>query len=286
MSVVRARAQILAAALLFSTGGAAIKAVSFTPFQVAGLRSLIAAGALYLLLPATRVAPTLRMIGVALAYAATLILFVLATRMTTAANAIFLQSTAPLYVLLLGPRLLRERGDRGALLLLGALVVGVGLFFLGTEPPRQSAPDPLRGNLLAALSGVTWALTVLGLRLLGRVGGGGASAAAAALGNVAAFLLCLPFAWPLPIPGDARSWAGIAYLGVFQVSLAYVFLTAGLRRLPALEVSLLLLIEPALNPLWAWLWQGERPGTLALCGGALILGATTLKTILSSGEAS
>lgn len=289
-----ARLAILAAALLFSTGGAAIKAVRFSSWQVAGLRSGVAGLVLLMLVPAARRGLRLRVLPVAVAYAATLVLFALANKLTTAANSIFLQATAPLYILLLAPLVLRERAGRDALWQMAALLCGIALFFVGAEPARATAPDPLRGNLLAAASGVTWALTVMGLRWLGR---GPARAgdqpgdqpgappgdsqpgalAAVVLGNLLAFLLCLPMAWPLPL-SDARSWALVGYLGVFQVALAYIFMNAGLRHLVALEVSLLLLAEPALSPLWAWAVHGERPGALALAGGALIIAATTIKT--------
>jgi drug/metabolite transporter (DMT)-like permease len=160
--------------------------------------------------------------------------------------------------------------------------VGLTLFFLGAEAPAVTAPNPGRGNLLAALSGVTWALTICGLRWLGAHGGpetrdGGAAHRAVVAGNALAFLACLP--WILPLGAHrAADWTMILYLGVVQIGLAYVCMTGGLRHVPALEASVLLLVEPALNPLWAWLVHGEMPGPWALAGGALILGATLLKT--------
>jgi drug/metabolite transporter (DMT)-like permease len=100
--------------------------------------------------------------------------------------------------------------------------------------------------------------------------------AAAVLGNVFAALFCLPFLRsPALVP--AADWAALAYLGVFQVGLAYVFLTRGVAKLPAIDATLLLLVEPALNPVWAWFAHGERPSPLALAGGALILGSTAAK---------
>jgi drug/metabolite transporter, DME family len=104
----------------------------------------------------------------------------------------------------------------------------------------------------------------------------GSAAVAVVAGNVIAFLTALPFALPFGshTPGD---WALIGYLGVFQIALAYVLVTRALTTMPALEASLILLIEPVLNPVWAWLFQGERPGAWALLGGGIILGATALK---------
>ena len=130
---VRNRLLLLAAATLFSTGGAAIKAASITSWQVASFRSGIAALALMLLVPAARRGWTWKLAPVGLAYAATLVLFVLSTRLTTGANAIFLQSTAPLYLLLLAPLLLHEHIRRGDLFFIGAIGVGMALVLLGGQ---------------------------------------------------------------------------------------------------------------------------------------------------------
>ncbi len=135
------------------------------------------------------------MLGVGLAYAATLILFVLSNKLTTSASAIYLQSTAPLYVLLLSPWLLRERIRSRDVVFMIALACGLGLFFVGFDPVSATAPNPKLGNILAMASGLTWALTVMGLRALGR-GGESWGPAAAFWGNIFAALLCLPLACP------------------------------------------------------------------------------------------
>lgn len=272
------RLQVLAAALLFSTGGAAIKACSFDGLQVASLRSGIAALALPLLLGAARRGwgrPRTWLVGVA--YAATLVLFVTSTKLTTAANAIFLQSTAPLWILALGPWLLAERFRGRDLAFLGVAAAGLAALFAGTAPPSATAPDPATGNLLALASSVTWALTIVGLRWLERSGERGGLAAAAA-GNLVAFVVVLPWAWPIPAAG-ALDWLTLGWLGVFQIGLAYLFLTRGLGRVAALEASLLLLVEPVLNPLWTWLVHNENPGGWPVAGGALVLAAITVKAL-------
>lgn len=294
-----ARLKILGAALLFSTGGLAIKATALTGWQVAGYRSGVAALFLWLALPAARRRWTWPAVGVGAAYAATMILFVVANKLTTAAATIFLQSTAPLYLLLLGPLVLDEPVRRRDLTYMAVLAAGLGMFFVGVEPPSDTAPDPLTGNLLATAAGVTWALTVLGLRLLGRseeeqaVGAGAAAASrvqahgggglAVLVGNVLAFGFCLPWALGLfggaPVEPAAADVAVVAYLGVVQIGVAYVLLTAALRRVPALEAALLLLTEPVLNPVLAWLGLGERPGPWSLAGGAVILAATAVRTL-------
>ena len=285
LSSARARLAVVAAAALFSTGGAAIKATELTSWQVAGFRSGIAALAVLLLVPASRRGWSWRTPVVGVAYAATLLLFVLANKLTTSANAIFLQSTAPLYLLLLGPLLLHEpirRRDLGFMLVIGA---GLVCFFVGTDPPARTAPDPPAGNLLALASSFTWALTLLGLRWLGRTGApaddGSASLAAVVAGNAIAFAIALPFALPVGQHG-LGDWATVTYLGAIQIGLAYVLLTRGMRQVPVFEASILLLCEPVLNPVWSWLVHAERPGPWALLGGAAILGATLVKTWLDT----
>lgn len=268
------RYQLILAAALFSTGGLAIKAIALNNWQIASVRSAIAAVAMAILLPEARRHWKLSLAGPALAYAVMLILFVSSTKLTTAANAIFLQATAPLYLVFLGPLLLKEptrREDWLTLLVLGA---GVSLFFLGEPVAQSTAPQPLLGNILAAASGFTWALVLISLRARGRsdpAGNQGMQVVVA--GNLLAALLCLPFAWPLPV-ASRLDWGLLIYLGVFQIGIGYLAMTRGMRQVRALEASMILLLEPVLNPIWTWLVLGERPGALALAGGALILSGT------------
>jgi drug/metabolite transporter (DMT)-like permease len=270
------RLQILGAALLFSTGGAAIKTTTLTAWQVASFRSGLAAAVLLLVMPAWRRFWEPRTLLVGACYAATMILYVTANKLTTAANTIFLQSTAPIYVLLLGPRLLGERVRPADLVFTATLASGMVMFFVGIDEPLVTAPDPLRGNLLGALAGLTWALTILGLRWLGRgdeEGGGDSAGRSVVAGNLIACLAALSFALPVrdATPTDL---VVVFYLGAFQIGLAYVWMARGIRRVPALEASLLLLLEPVLNALWAWWVHGERPGPWSLAGCTIILVAT------------
>lgn len=273
---------MIGAALLFSTGGAAIKGTGFEGIggglEIACLRSGIGAIAIALVLPASRRGWTWRTWAVGTTYAATVILFVLANKQTTSANAIFMQSTAPLYVLLAGLVVLRERVRGQDVAVMLVLVTALSLFAISPGEELATAPRPWLGNALALASGVTWAATLLGLRWIGRgTGGTGAAAGASVAGNVIAAAVCLPAA--LPPSGDAVDWLLIAYLGVVQIGLAYVLLTTAVRHLAAFEVSLLLLVEPALNPVWAWAIHGETPNAAAALGGVLILGATAAKVI-------
>lgn len=269
--MVRPRVYVALAALLFSTGGSAIKLSSLSSLQIAGLRSAIAAAVLFAFVPSWR-RLDVRSLLVGAAFAATMILFVTANRLTTAANAIFLQTTAPLYVLVLGPLLLRERPRRADLPVAAMIGCGALLFFVGADTPLATAPNPAAGNLSAAASGVTWALTVVGLRWLGRgnVGISDAAGSAVVWGNTLAFLICAPFLWSLA-DASATDWAVVLYLGVFQISLAYIFLVRGVRGARALDVALLLVLEPVLGTLLAWAVHGEMLGPWAAIGALVIL---------------
>ena len=274
----RSRLAVLAAALLFSTGGVAIKGTALSAFQVAGLRSGVAALALLLLLPESRRGFGWDLLPAAFAYAGTLTCFVIATKLTTSAAAIFLQSTAPIWVLLLAPVLVREPIRARDLPYVGAAAVGLLLVFLGSRATVATAPNPLLGNIAALVSGLFYALLMISLRRLARDTDRDRSLPATVLGNALALALCAPFAFPVG-PIVAHDLASILYLGVLQIGLAYWFFSRALRRLPALEASLLILLEPVLNPLWTWWVLGERPAPLALGGGALMVAALAAKAL-------
>jgi drug/metabolite transporter (DMT)-like permease len=270
-----------------------------TAWQRAGLRSLVAVVFLLLVWPQARRGYSRKALIFSLFYAGTLACFVAANTYTTSANAIFLQSTAPLYVLLLSPLVLGEKVQRGDLLFMGALAVGLvlcfgGGYWWGGPHVQATAPRPLLGNAFGLVSGILWACTIVGLRWFGRRSDGAPGAkgeaqdsvgagASVVLGNLACFAVCLLIG---AFTGDGifhgvttlapTSYAVLAFLGVFQVGLAYVFITRGMSRVPAMEASLLLLVEPTFNPIWSFLVLHERPGPWSLAGGAVILGATAL----------
>lgn len=312
--------QAIVAGILFSTGGAAVKATELDAWQVAGTRSVIAAAVLLFAIPAARrwaggvggasgVAAAfgwwrsparrrafLLTLGTGCCYCLTLVLFVHAAKRTTAAETIFLQSTAPLFVLLLSPFLLRERPDGRQLLFVPLFGAGLVMAFFGGADAAATAPDPRTGNVLATFCGLAYGLTLIGLRAADRrppsagrgagTSGGTSSAgdadavrapgiAAAACGNVIVCLACLPVMAPLgsAAPGDLFI---VAYLGLFQVALAYVFVTRATRVLQAPVVALLLLLEPALTPVWAMWFHGEQPHLLTWLGGGVVALATVL----------
>ncbi len=274
---------LVMAAVLFSTGGAAIKAVELSGWQVASFRSGIAAFVLLLVLPEARRGWGWRATLVGVAYAATMVLFVLANRQTTSANAVFIQSTSPIYLVFLGPLLLAERTTRHDVLFLLPLLGGLALFLIGAQDPLKTAPNPQLGNIFAALSGFSWALTTIGLRWLGvRQPGQGSPLAAMVAGNLIAFLAVLPMAWPVATGVPASSWLILGYLGVFQIALPYSFVARAIGQVRALDAALIFLIEPAFNPVFAWLVHREVPGTWPMVGALVILGTSLVRAIVES----
>ncbi len=269
----KSRLYLLTAAALWSTAGAGLKLCALSAAQIAGARSLVAGLFLLLAVREARRWPSRRMLLATGAYAATVILFVLANKLTTAANAIFSPDTAPLWVLVFSAWLLHERPGRGELLAIPVYGAGLALFFFD-----DLSPGRLAGNLVALASGLSFALLIVGMRLAREDG-----KAALALGNLLAAVLALPF-WgtgPSPRPVDL---ALVVYLGVFQLGLAYVCFGRGIQQVPALEASLLVLLEPVLNPIWTFLFAGERPGPWALAGAAVVVAATVWRTLATAFE--
>jgi drug/metabolite transporter (DMT)-like permease len=266
------RLQLLAAAVLFSTGGAALKATRLGTWEVAGFRAVLGGLTVLALVPAARHGFSRGALAVGAVYAASGFLYVGANKATTAASMIFLQSTSPLYIAVLGHWLLHERVRRRDLVFMAALALGLALLIRGTPLPSRTAPNPWLGNVLALLCGVTVALMMVGLRWLGRAGGSGGPAAVV-LGNVLIVGVAMPLAWPPPALG-ARDAAVLLWLGVFQIGAAYALMLAGLRHVPALQATLLMFIEPVLSPIWAFLAHGEQAGPWTIAGGAIVLAAT------------
>ena len=266
--MLKSRLLLLAAAVLWSTAGAAIKSCGLDAIQIAGARSLVAGVFLLLLVRDARARPDRRVLLVGAVYAVTVVLFVVATKLTTAANAIFIQDSAPLWVLVLSPWLLGERPTRGELLAIPIFGLGLGLFFMDELTPGQAL-----GNLTALASGAAFALSIVGLRILRERG-----PAALAWGNLLAALATLPLWGRGPAP-TATDLALLLYLGVFQLGLAYLCFSRGVTGTPAIEASLLILLEPVLNPIWTYLVTGERMGRWAVAGGGVVLLATAWRTV-------
>jgi len=263
---------VAGAAVLWSTGGLFIKLAPMPALAVACGRSLIA-GLFYLAL----LRPNLRLARwtTAAAYAACIITFVSATKLTTAANAIFLQYTGPAYVLVLSPFLLDEPFRPIDGLCVALSLAGMSLFFVG-----QIEAGQLSGNLLAIASGVFFAFVVVLLRREAKSGSGNALPSTA-LGNLVAAAVTLP--WALKAAPEMLSLRGggvLLYLGIVQLGLAYLLFVRGVRRVPAAEASLISMLEPVLNPVWVLIGFGERPGPWAIVGGAIVIAAVVIRTLI------
>tara|TARA_B100001142_G_scaffold75722_2_gene76483 strand:+ start:1093 stop:1950 length:858 start_codon:yes stop_codon:yes gene_type:complete len=275
--VLRDRLNVVIGGVLFSTGGVAIKAATLTGWQLSCFRSFVAGVAVLLLVPNARHGWSWRSLVVAVPYAATFTLFTLANKLTTAANAIFLQDTAPFYILLLGPLLLGERIRRNDIALMLALIIGLGLIFNSIQNSSEIATNPELGNLLATCAGLSWALTVIGLRWIAIRSKKHKEQPEAAVvtGCFLASLMAVFFSFPVE-SSTTVDWLIIFYLGVFQIGLAYSLIAKGIRSISALETSLLLLVEPVFSPIWAWLLLAENPGFLSILGGSIVISATAI----------
>ncbi len=268
--MIRARLFVIAAAVCFATGGTAIKLSGLTGWQISCFRSATAVLILSLLMPKWRAWRKPPCLTVGIAFGATFVLFVVSNTLTTAANAIFLQYSSVLYMLALGPRWLGEPNRRSDFVLIALLAAGMLLLFAGRDVASETAPDPTTGNMLAAAAGITWALTLMGLRWLAtRSDLEDGSGAAVISGNAIACVISLPMAFPVEQIA-AIDWGVIAFLGAIQIALPYVFLTRGMQELRALEVSLLLLVEPLASSFFAWGVHGEAPSLVSLGGCGLI----------------
>ena len=270
---------VLAAALLWSTGGVFIKKTTLSADELSFGRSLLAAATVALFTRRDGFGIN-RVTGLAaVLYAILLFLFVLANKLTTAANAIFLQYTAPVYILLFGPLLYRGEKLRARdVAVVAVCMAGMSLFFVGELRPRD-----VSGNLAALASGLCFAFFML---LLRHPRAGEVNRASSVLyGNLLLALVTAPAFFRgtnggVLAPADA---AIVLYLGIVQIGLAYTLFTQGIARgVRPLDAGIVGYIEPVLNPIWVFLFVGERPSQWALVGGAIILAAVAVHTLRSA----
>lgn len=259
----RAVALLVLVAVLWSLGGVLIKLVDWNPVAIAGTRSAIAIPVVMLCAGRPHWPLSRLQWGGAFAYAGTVMLFVAATRLTTAANAIFLQYTAPIYVALLAPLILHERSRRSDWFVIATALGGIVLFFFD-----RLTLEGTWGNVLALLSGFSFAILVILLRQERSR----SPMQVILLGNILTALLGLPFVVGAGLP-DAHAWLPLTALGLLQLGLSYVLYSVAIRHVTALEATLVTLAEPVLNPVWVMLAVGERPGPWAIVGGAVVLAA-------------
>lgn len=270
---------VVIAVALWSTGGLFIKFTSLDAVSVNFGRALFAAITVAIFTFRKGLGLSWFTIIPSLLYAATLSSFVYANKTTTAANAIFLQYTAPLYILIAAPFILKERFRPKDLVTVVLCLGGMTLFFLEPDASTALAPDPFSGNIAGLVSGVCFGLYFVTLRHPRSLERN--PALSVFYGNVIIVIAMLPFLIVYPPEVSGIDLTAVAYLGVFQIGVAYILFTNGLARgVRSLDASIIGFIEPLLNPVWVLLFLGERPSRWALLGGAIILSGVLLHTYL------
>lgn len=260
---------LVGASILWSLGGLLIKSINWNPLAIAGARSGIAVLVMLIYQRKFHFQWSVTRILGALAYAGTVTLFVTATKLTTAANAILLQYTAPIYTAIFGAWILKEKANKLDWLTIGIVLGGMSLFFVD-----KLSFGNISGNICGILSGIAFALTAIFLRKQKD----DSPLDSIILGNILTFLIGLPFMLQsVPSPS---SWLPLVMLGVFQLGISYILYASAFRYVTALEAILIPIIEPILNPLWVFLVFGEIPGPWALLGGFIVLAAVTTRCVM------
>jgi drug/metabolite transporter (DMT)-like permease len=261
---------LLLAALGWSLAGVLFKLVDWPPLAAAGGRGLVSA--LFLIAVSGR---KLRFtwsplqLGTAFVYAGCTVLFAIANKMTTAANAILLQYTAPVWIALFGAWLLNERATRADWLTIAASFAGMALFLY-----EGLQLNNLAGILVALASGIFFAAMIMLLRKQKD----GSPIESIILGNLLGFVISLPVMWTAGVPSTG-SIVALVVLGVVQLGIPYLLYARAIPHVTALEGALIPVIEPILNPVWVMLFIGERPSPLSLLGGVIVVGAVTWRAI-------
>ncbi|KPU43046.1 EamA-like transporter family protein [Oxobacter pfennigii] len=251
---------LVIAALMWSTGGVLIKLVNWNPIAISGLRSAIAALVILCVIKKPKISFSFYQIAGAVAYTSTLILFVTANKMTTAANAILLQYTAPIYVAIFSAWFLKEKITLLDWFTIFAVIGGMVLFFMDSVTAGN-----LTGNILAILSGICFAA----LAMLMRKQKNESPLESIFIGNIMIALVSIPFMFKT-MP-DTKSLIGLFILGVFQIGIPYIFYSYAIKNVTALEAVLIPVLEPVLNPVWVFLVVGEIPGVWSVVGGIIVL---------------
>jgi drug/metabolite transporter (DMT)-like permease len=262
---------LLAAAILWSLGGVLIKCIEWSPIAIAGSRSLIAIIVIGLVMPGVFKKISWSTLPGAVAYAGTVILFVVATKLTSAANAIFLQYTAPVYIAIISPWILHERTKPLDWLLIFVALCGVALFFVD-----QLSLAGISGVIAALGSGMSFAwLTVFMRRQRSE-----SPEAIVLLGNLLTSLCGLP--WMFPLANIERNGIWILLLGILQLAIPYLLYSRAIKHIRALDAAIISIIEPILNPIWVILIRGEHASFWSIIGGTIVLTTSLLRSFLAS----
>lgn len=258
----------LSAAILWSFGGLLVKLVDLNPIAIAGIRSLIASFIIFPFLKKSALKLTWNKALGAISYTSMVILYVSSIKATTAANAILLQYTSPIYIAIFGGWLLNEKAKLREWVTILFVIGGMVLFFVD-----DIAGGSMKGNILAVLSGVALGFNTIFMRRekdadpLENV----------FWGSILTVLISIPFViQKAPSP---KSWIGLILLGIFQIGLSYILYARAIKSITALESTFISLIEPLLNPVWVFLTIGELPGKLSILGGMVVLASVTVSCL-------
>jgi len=264
-------------AVLWSMGGMLIKLASCNSLAVAGARSAIAALMIMAYMRKPKIKWTPAFVGGTIAYAATVILFVTATKLTTAANAILLQYTAPVFVAVLGIWILKEKTSIKDWITVLIVLSGMVLFFIDDISKGGFAANKqaVAGNIIAILSGVAFAFLIIFMRMQKHE----APINSVFAGNILTAVIGLPFMIG-DVP-DAKGIFALVTLGVLQLGLSYILYSVAIKHVTAIEAAIIPVIEPILNPIWVLLTIGEMPGHWAIIGGLVVLTAITFHSLVS-----
>lgn len=270
--------EMLVSAALWSTAGIFIKLLPWNGFAVAGLRSLIAGltMAAYMLIKKYRYALNRRTLVSGIFTACVYTCFAVSNKLTTAANAIVLQFTSPVFLVVFSALFLKQRIRRADIAVVVMTLLGIALFFLD-----QLKPGYLLGNLVAIGAGMFMA----GMFMTVGEMEGEERFSAIVTGQFLTFLAGLPFiviTRPAFTPGAALS---ILALGVFQLGISYILYVKASRYCPPLACCLLGAVEPLLNPVWVFLFDGERPGFFALIGSVVVVASVTVWCVFGKEKA-
>lgn len=265
----RAILEMLLCAALWSIAGIFIKLIPWNSIVIAGLRSLIAGLVMFVYMRARGIGFTAdrRSLAGGAALCLTLTCFVVANKLTTAANSIVLQFTAPMFIVVFSALFLKKRFSRADVLAVVLTMAGISLFFFD-----QLTPGHLAGNCVAIFAGMAFACYYMSLE--------GASESqrmsAILIAHGLTFLVGLPFTFVYPPELSAAPVACILVLGVVQLGIPYVLLGRASGACPPLACSLLGAVEPLLNPVWVFIFDGEAPGLWALIGGVVVVATITI----------
>ena len=268
-------AQMLACSLLWSMAGIMFKYIPWNGVVIASLRAAIAGAVVlaFIRIRGMELSVSAKTIPTGIAKGLTCLLFVVANKMTTAANAIVLQYTAPVFLLLFSALIYGRRFSRADVTAVGLTLAGISLFFLG-----QFDAGRMIGNLIAVAAGASMGVMYM---LMGEVTES-ERLSSVLIGEAFTFLVGVPFLFLYPPAVTAVPAAFIVILGIFQLGIPYILYSLAAGKCSPLACCLLGALEPLLNPLWVLIFYGEKPGVFALIGGAVVIATVTVWSMLPS----